>query len=562
MKDLRFFLGLFRPYLGWLLAGGFLAVVTSMASIALLGLSGWFICAAAVAGSLAADGVAAGFNFMQPAAQIRALAIIRTLGRYAERLLTHEATFRVLAEIRQWFFKQLSRLSPAQLASLHSGDVLNRITQDIDALDAIYIRILVPASVVLTTSLAVATIVYLQSPVLAVILLMVVFITAVLVPVLFNHLGSAVAEKEVQLNSQYKTTLIDLLQGLEDILTLTAYPVFKKRLSDRLQQILTVQKTINRLSALIAALVFLLANLLLVLLLMMGSRFIDQSYQAPVLAMLVFLVMALFEGMTPMAQAIQMLGKTKKAAHRVRTVAQTQPLVMEPAYPESLPENNIIELNKLGFHYPGASQWVLKDIDLSIPEGNKLAFVGASGAGKTTLLMLILRYFDPQQGSITLGGKDYQQLTTDSLMSRFAMLSQKTHLFVGSIRDNLLIARPQATETELMQAIELAGLSRWVLALTDGLDTWVGEQGAQVSGGEARRIALARLYLKDAPVILLDEPTEGLDRETEKQVLDALKIITQDKTLIMVTHRKTGLELVDRVYKISHGKLYETGKGI
>jgi ATP-binding cassette subfamily C protein CydC len=221
----------------------------------------------------------------------------------------------------------------------------------------------------------------------------------------------------------------------------------------------------------------------------------------------------------------------------------------------ALPGRYDLQLNDVSFRYPEQQNWVLKNISLTIPQGSKIAIVGANGSGKTTLLQILMRYYDPEQGSVLLAGQDFKQLDVDELMTCFGVLSQRSQLFAASIKENLLIAKPNASATELADAIQAAGLEKFISYLPEGLDTWVGESGVKVSGGEARRIALARLYLKNAPVLILDEPTEGLDSDTERDVFKALATFARDKTVVMVTHREAGLGLVDIVYGMEQGVL-------
>ena len=274
-----------------------------------------------------------------------------------------------------------------------------------------------------------------------------------------------------------------------------------------------------------------------------------------VLAMLSFCVLAVFELVAPLAPAIQLLAKTQTAAKRIRRVVDLKPVIIEPQQPQPIPDRFDLKINNLGFRYSEQSDWVLKQIDLNIPQGSKVAIVGNSGAGKTTLLQLLMRFYDPQQGGIEFAGIDYKRFSSDQLMAQFAVLSQRSQLFSATVKQNLLIANPAASAPEINQAINMAGLNKFIKRLPEGINTWVGENGAKVSAGEGRRIALARVYLKNAPILLLDEPTEGLDRETENEVLNALVQIAKDKTLILVTHRKTGLRLVDKVYRIDDGNL-------
>jgi len=558
MKDLVFFLKLFKPYNFWLASGIFLSLVTSLASISLLTLSGWFITSSAIAGLLAPDGVAIAFNFMQPAAEIRALAIIRTLGRYAERVVTHEATFKVLAEIRSWFFAKLIPLAPGHLANKQSADLLHSITQDIDALDALYLRLCSPIIIALLGGGLVVGFIAYYSVYLSVIVLLALLITAVIIPWIFNRLGQGGAEKITEQTVKFKVEQIEILQNITELSAFNAYTRFKKQLLHTSEQMITTQRSNNKLSALSTALTLFLSQLTVVVSLVVAAwLFQQQSISGAVLVMLVFTVLAVFELVMPLSSAMQMLAKTQMSAKRIRDIADLKPLIIEPEQPKEINTDAGISIKNLSFRYSDQSPWVLNNINLEIPQGSKIAIVGESGAGKSTLLQLIMRFYDPQQGSIKHSGIDYQQLASDKLMQQFSVLSQRTELFATTIKQNLLIAKPSASDDEITLAIKKAGLNKFIKQLPDGLNTWIGEHGSKVSGGEARRIALARVYLKDAAIILLDEPTEGLDKATELDVLNALEKIAENKTVIMVTHREAGLKLVDTVYKLEQGGLHE-----
>lgn len=557
MKDLLFFFKLFTPYKLWLITGLFLALLTSLASISLLTLSGWFITSSAMAGLLAPDGVAIAFNFMQPAAEIRALAIIRTLGRYAERVVTHEATFRVLAEIRSWFFEKLIPLAPGRLAMKQSADLLHSLTQDIDDLDALYLRLCSPVLIALLGGGLVLVFIASYSIALSLWVFFMLLITGVLIPILFNRLGSKGAKQVTEQTMQFKVHQIEILQSMAELLAFNAYTRYSNKLVKLSEQMLATQRQNNQLAALSTALTTLLSQLaMLVTLIITAFLFQQGIITAAVLVMLVFSVLAVFELIMPLSASMQMLAKTQTAAKRIRQIANLTPLITEPAQSLTLESAGGISINHLSFRYSDQTDWVLKNITLTIPQGSKVAIMGDSGAGKTTLLQLIMRFYDPQQGHIEYAGIDYRQLNSKQLMLQFAVLSQRTELFADTIKQNLLIAKPAATEIEIKQALNMAGLNRFISQLPEGINTWVGEQGAKISGGEARRIALARVYLKNAPILILDEPTEGLDKETENDVLNALEVIAKDKTLIMVTHRDAGLRLVDHCFRIRVGELF------
>jgi ATP-binding cassette subfamily C protein CydC len=576
MKDLWFFLKLFKPHRTWLIGGISLSLLTTLASIALLTLSGWFISSSAIAGLVAIDGNALAFNFMLPAAQIRALAITRTLGRYGERVVTHEATFRVLAGIRSWFFQQLIPLVPGRLSVMRSGDLLSRMTADIDALDALYLRLLAPAVVAAIGIIAVTVFLAFYSPVISLSTGLMLIIASAWVPWLFNRLGRDGAEQIVVLAANFRIRQIDMMQGLADLIANQAYGRFSDFLVQFSGLMINTQRQNNRLSAISSAITFLLAQITLLMALVLAAlSFKDGLLSGSDLALLVFCVLAAFELVMPLPQAMQMLAKTQKAAQRIRQVAELPPTIkldkamtcgicpplssgvgeggQKPT--QALPGSYDLQLNDVSFRYADQQNWVLKNISLTIPQGSKIAIVGANGSGKTTLLQLLMHYYDPEQGSVLLAGQNIRQLNADELMTCFGVLSQRSQLFAASIKENLLIAKPNASATELDATIKAAGLEKFIGYLPEGLETWVGESSVKVSGGESRRIALARLYLKNAPVLILDEPTEGLDSDTERDVFNALGDFARDKTVIMVTHREAGLSLVDVVYGMERGVL-------
>ncbi len=556
MKDLWFFLKLFTVHSAWLAGGIMLSLLTALASIALLTLSGWFISASAIAGLVAVDGNTLAFNFMLPAAQIRALAITRTVGRYGERIVTHEATFRVLAGIRSWFFQQLIPLVPGRLSALRSGDLLSRMTADIDALDALYLRLLAPAVVAAIGVSAVTVFLARYAPVISLTTGLMLIIASVWVPWVFSHLGRVGAEEIVVLAANFRIRQLDMMQGLADLIANRAYGRFSDKLEQFSDLMINTQRRNNRLSALSSAFGLLLSQFALFIALVLAAiAFKDGLLSGPDAAVVVFCVIAAFELVMPLPQAMQMLGKTQKAARRIRQVAEMPPTIAKPNQPLALPKRYDLQLNDVSFRYQDRQGRVLENINLTIPQGHKIAIIGPSGSGKTSLLHLLMRYYDPEQGCVLLAGQNIKHFDADELMTCFGVLSQRSQLFAASIKENLLIAKPEASATELNAAVKAAGLETFIGRLPEGLETWVGESGVKVSGGEARRIALARLYLKNAPVLILDEPTEGLDSDTEREVFDALADFAKDKTVVMVTHREAGLGLVDIVYGMERGVL-------
>ncbi len=352
MKELWFFLSLFKAHKPWLSGGFLLSLITAFAGLSLLMLSGWFITSAAIAGVTITDASAMSFNFMLPAAQIRALAITRTVGRYGERLVTHEATFRALASIRAWFFQQVIPLAPGRLAMLRSGDLLTHMTADIDALDALYVRLLLPALVAALGLMSVTVFLAQYSALISFTTACLLVLAAVAVPWMFNRLGRMGAEDSVVLATNFRIRQIDLLQGMADLILSQAITRFNDVLQQCSTRLLNTQRRNNRLTAIASALTLMLANLSLLLALALATLLLcDGLLSGPEVVLMVFCVIAAFELVMPLSPAMQMLGKTQKAARRILQVTEMAPTVMPPSVALDLPSTFDLQLDKVSFRY-------------------------------------------------------------------------------------------------------------------------------------------------------------------------------------------------------------------
>ncbi len=561
MSELTVFIRHMGRHWGWVALGTLLTLLTLAISIALLTISGWFITSAAIASLAGAAGLAA-FSFAMPTLVIRILALTRIFSRYLERLSTHEATFRLLADLRSWFFARAMPLSPSQLASVRSGDMLSRVTADIDALDTLYLRLLVPTLVALVTGIAVVAGVAMLDWRLAGVLAIGLVIAGVFVPYTALKSGGAVGARTTRTLGQARHLVVDLAGGLGDLLGGRGGQRQVGRIGAAMTEILKDRATLARVRGRSMALSGLIAQATLLASLVLAAVLIrEDTLTAPMAALIVFCTMAAFEAVGPLAASFQDFGRTREAAGRLLDVAATKPLVRdpEPELREAPPERTDLRLEGVFFTYPGAPRPALDGVSLYVPAGRKMALIGPSGGGKTTLLCLLLRLYDPNKGVVRIGSVDLRDLAQTDLWSRIGYLSQYTELFSSTIRGNILIGRPDAGEDAVWDAVRAAGLESFVRAQPRGLDTWVGEAGLQVSGGEARRIALARVLLKDPPILLLDEPTEGLDPDTEQDVLGALSDISDGRTVLMVTHRGTFLERTDEIWIMEDGRLVNGG---
>jgi ATP-binding cassette subfamily C protein CydC len=556
MKDLRFFLALARPDRWWLRLGAALSALTLLAGIGLLSLSGWFITASAVAG-LAGAGRA--FNYLFASGGVRGFAMGRTVGRYAERMVTHEATFRILSRLRLWVFETAAPLAPARLGRIRGGDLLSRVTQDVDALDALYLRFVTPVTAALAGALFTSVLLAFLAPAALPGVLGVFVLASVVLPLRVAKSAGTAGETLTHSASSMRADAADLVSGLAELKAYGAEHRIIGHLEQSNANCVAAQRDIARISMFNSALLALSAPASFVLGFGLAAA---SGAAAPISALAGFVAFALFEAAAPLVQAAELYGKTTASARRLKTLTEIQPAVNDPASPQPLPGRWDIEVKGLHFSYPDTDTPVLRNADLSLPEGGRLALVGASGAGKSSLIKLLMRFYAPQSGEIRLGGTALDALAISDTRSRFALVDQRAELLSTTIRANLRLANPEASEDELWHALERARAADFVRKLPDGLASWTGELGGLVSGGQARRIALARAFVKNAPVLLLDEPTEGLDADTETDFLNALDDwLDEDarRSALIVTHRARLLERAYQVAVLDQGEIAAEG---
>ena len=551
MRDLLRLLRLLGPGWRWQALGVLLGVLVVLSNVALLALSGWFIAAMGLAGL----GLIR-IEYFLPAAAIRALAIVRALGRYLERLVTHEATFRLLANLRVWFYRHLEPLAPAGLQAHRSGDLMSRIRADIDSLDNVYLRVLAPS---VTAVVSVALIVLFLGHFswgAALADLTGLLLVGLALPLIAFRLSRKTGAEAVAARGALRADLADTLRGFEELLVFGAMERQIGRHKAAYARLATLQKreTGVEASAASAALFVVQSTMLAAFALVVPLAALHAMPSADI-AMIVLLVLASFDAVSGQPAAYRALGETLAAARRLFEIADLPPPVAEPAREAPLPGRFDLRFSHVSLRYAPDAAWALRDISFTIPQGSALGVIGPTGSGKTSMLHALLRFWEVQEGTITLGGVPISALSGEQMRGLCTVIAQQTHLFNTSITENLRIAKPDATEAEMRAALADAGIAEEVDAMPQGLATMVGEFGTALSGGQARRIAIARAFLKDAPILLLDEPTEGLDAQSERIVLAALARLMQGRTTLLITHRRQALRGIDRILELNGGAL-------
>lgn len=554
MRALLPYLTLYKRHKWMLTLGIVLAIITLLASIGLLTLSGWFLSASAVAGFA---GIYS-FNYMLPAAGVRGAAITRTAGRYFERLVSHDATFRVLQHLRIHTFSKLLPLSPAGLARYRQGELLNRIVADVDTLDHLYLRVISPLVGAFVVIMVVTFGLSVLDVTLAFTLGGVMLLTLFIMPPVFYRAGKTTGQSLTHLRGQYRQQLTAWLQGQAELTIFGASDRYRAQMEATELQWHEAQRRQSELTALSQALMLLIGAFAILLMLWMAAGGVGGNDRpGALIALFVFCALAAFEALAPVTGAFQHLGQVIASAVRITELTGQKPEVTFPDTKSDVPEQVTLTLRDVSFSYPEQTLKALDTLSLQANPGEHIAILGRTGCGKSTLLQLLTRAWNPQHGEILLNGSPIDALSEETLRKTISVVPQRVHLFSATLRDNLLLAAPDASDDQLAEVLHRVGLEK--LLDDAGLNSWLGEGGRQLSGGELRRLAIARALLHDAPLMLLDEPTEGLDATTESQMLELIGEVMRDKTVLMVTHRLRGLSRFDQIIVMDNGQIIEQG---
>ncbi|WP_428678932.1 thiol reductant ABC exporter subunit CydC [Reyranella sp.] len=551
----RRLLALARPWRGWMLLAVFVACATVLASVALMGVAGWFIAAMGIAG------VTTGMmNYFLPAAGIRFFAIVRTGGRYGERLLSHEATFRLLAGLRLWLFRRLILLSPGQLQSRRGGDLAGSLQADVETLQHAYLRLASPVAVALVCSVAIVLVVAALHPPTALALAVLLIVAGGVVPLLARRAAAAPGAEAVASRAALRVATIDLLQGLTDLRVAGAVERHLGICDGLGERLVDSQSRASKAGVVAEAAIGLSAGLALWCAALLASASVAAAGLLPEVApalvpALALAALAAFEAVAPLPAAMERWGEVRAAAHRLFDLADRTPSIVAGPDPSPVPRDSSVVFSSVRLRYAPDSPPALDGLDLEVPDGRHVAILGPSGAGKSSLGRLLVRFWD-YEGEIRLGGHDLRSYRPDDLRRIVGIATQDAQLFNGSVRENLLMATPEADANALEQVLAVVQLAEFVRGLPDGVDTWIGEAGARLSAGQARRLVLARALLRDPRILILDEPTENLDAGTARRLIASLRAATQGRTVILITHDpRAAAQFTNEIVHMESGRI-------
>lgn len=544
MNNLQYFNSILRLFFvnhkGALLLGIVSATATVIAGIALLGLSGWFITATAIAGLSIASAMV--FDVFMPAAGIRFLAIFRTGARYVERLVTHNTTLLILAALRERLFRSWAKPAIADLLFKRPARLLFRLTLDIDALDSLYLRVMVPLGAAFATIVLVAIALGLMHPAFGISTAGLLLLVGIGLPLLASIRAEKPMRRRAKGTEALRARVIDMVAGQTDLIMAGRMPEQIKAVQRADDYIASSDRTLNRIEILTGTgLGILHAALLSGGLVVAGLLVYSGKISAPVAALALLIILGAIEPFMALRRGAIELGRTMIAARRIVPQLDQPNKTIEFQAPG---EGLAVKLRGVKVRHLGAPAYALDDVRLDIKHGERVAIIGTSGAGKSTLLNVLAGEIEVEHGIV------------QTLPVR--LMTQRTELFHDNLRNNLGFANPNFSDSDLIKALYSAGLNEFFEKQPEGLNCGLGEGGLGLSGGQARRLALARLFITDVPVWLLDEPTEGLDSLTAEDVISRLENLAQGRTLLIATHIQREARLCDRIIVLEQGRIVDS----
>lgn len=550
MKTFLKILSLGKEYKYWMLLAGFLSFLTVGSGIGLMMTSSYLIAKSALLTPI--------YQLQVAIVGVRFFGISRGVFRYLERLISHNLTFRLLQKLRVWFFSSLIPVVPSKTIDLTSGDLLNRTVEDIENIEHIFVRVISPPFVFLASAVLMFLLLLLFGFNYAVIFFVMYLFSAVSIPALTYFLSKKLGEEIIRLRTKLKELAVDGIQGISEIIFYGEKTRWNSDFNSIHEKLIKAEKRMKNIQALHESLTGFAMNITVAVLLFASIPDVETGILEGVyLAVITIGIMAAFEAVVSIPQAFQYLSLTTKSWERLFSIIDNQHEHSETDKKTQI-DNYNLKFENVSFSYD-KSREALSNISFEIKKGEKTAIVGESGAGKSTLVNLITKLWNSEKGKITIGNSEYSDFNENKLREIISVVPQKVHLFTGTIKDNLLIAKPDASDEELSAAIRKAGLEEFINNLPEKLNTNIGELGKKLSGGESKRLTIARAFLKDYEIIIFDEALSHVDSLTESLILDSVKSIPRSKIVLFITHKLNRMEMFDKILVIRNGRLIETG---
>lgn len=582
MKGLRWILKEILPFWPRILLALLLSTLTISSHIGLMATSAYLLARAALHPPV--------LDLMVTIVGVRFFGISRAVFRYFERIVSHDLTFRVLSRLRVVVYQGIEPLAPARLLDYRSGDLLSRIVGDIEVQQNLFLRVLAPPLVAILVLIGYGGFLAGFDQRFAWILAGFFLLAGVFIPMTIQRFSRGVGRKRIQGKAKLNTLVLDLIQGMTEVLIFSQVEVYQQTIRDTQEDLSTTERRHARTVGLANALMGIAMNLGMGSILVLGVLLVEKGQiQGVHLGMLALGALSSFEAVMPLPTSLHHLEETQSAGKRLVEMVQgknrsevdlhflkkkrlggfqesqeSKKFQNSQSFKEARNEFSDldIEFSNVRFRYHEDEPWVLNDVTFTIPNQGRVAIIGPSGAGKTSLVNLLLRFWDYESGKIRIGGHELKALKPEDVRELIGVVTQRTHLFHATVKENLLLAKPDATDEELFAATRRAKIHDFILRLPQGYDTLIGEEGMKLSGGQQQRLAIARVLLKNAPILILDEATSGLDPVTERDVLDEINKLMEGRTTLVISHHLEALKDMDEIYVLNHGRVIKYNRHI
>ena len=541
-----------KSFTGEILLSLALGIAAIGAGIGLMGTSAYIIASAALRPSISVLQVAI--------VGVRFFGLSRGVFRYLERVVSHSVNLRVVSRLREDFYRRIEPGAPANLVYYRSGDLLQRVIGDLETLENFYVRVIAPFIVAAVVVLGVSFFVGGYAVELGILLAAGMILTGFFQPLISLLLTRKLSRQQVQVRAQSSAKLVEIFQSLEDLQAGNAQGHFYQGLMAEFQNSGRVQVKLGWLNGVNDSMVFLLTNLTLLALLVLAIPLVNHgSLDGVTLAVVALVAISSFEAVNPLPAAMQQYNASQAAAQRLFSMDNNQANDLSGF--EQLPKvhNPVIKFESVSLGYPSTVEKILDQVTFDLSYGKKIALVGSNGAGKSSLVSLLLGFVEPSEGSLRLIGEEGYYQGAETIRPLLAVQLQSPYLFSDSVRNNLLLAAPEASDSCLLQVLEKVGLMDWLQSLPEGLDTWIGEHGEKMSGGERQRLALARVLLQDKPFLILDEPTASLDVVNSQRVVNIFLKERSEAGMLVITHDLRWLSEMDEILVMERGRIIERG---